>query len=114
MKPGEIYFADLYEAGVRPILIVSRESLNRGGYAVAVPLTSTHFERRRRLPTAVPFAAGQFGLLKDCVAQCEAVLTVEQSRIDTARGVVGVLDDQTMRDIVRAIGYVIESECEPA
>jgi hypothetical protein len=32
IKPGEIYLADLYEAGVRPILVVSRESLNRGGY----------------------------------------------------------------------------------
>jgi len=56
MKPGELYFADLYEAGVRPILIVSREPLNRGGYAVAVPLTSSHFERRSRLPNSSRFA----------------------------------------------------------
>jgi mRNA-degrading endonuclease toxin of MazEF toxin-antitoxin module len=39
MKPGELYYADLNEAGVRPVLIVSRESLNRGGYAVVLPLT---------------------------------------------------------------------------
>jgi mRNA-degrading endonuclease toxin of MazEF toxin-antitoxin module len=69
VKPGEIYMADLYEAGMRPVLIVSRESLNSGGYVVAVPMTSTHFDRRSRLRNCVPFRAGQFGLTKDCVAQ---------------------------------------------
>jgi mRNA-degrading endonuclease toxin of MazEF toxin-antitoxin module len=113
MKPGEIYLADLYEAGIRPILVVSRESLNRGGYVVAVPLTSAHFERRSRLPNTVPFKSGQFGLTTDCVAQCEAVLTVEQSQIDRAHGRIGTLDDIAMRNIVRAIGYVINSDCEP-
>ena len=114
MKPGEIYSADLYEAGVRPVLIVSRESMNRGGYVVAVPLTSTHFDRRSRLPNCVPFRSGEFGLSRDCVAQCEAILTVERSQIETAGGAIGVVDDQRMRDIVRAIGHVIDSECEPA
>ena len=114
MKPGEIYQADLYEAGIRPILIVSRESLNRGGYAVAVPLTSAHFERRRRLPNCVPFNSGQFGLTKDCVAQCEAVLTIDQSQIDHTQGPLGEVDETAMRNIILAIGFVIESECEPA
>src|SRR5437763_1708782 len=99
MKPGEIYLADLYEAGVRPILVISRESLNRGAYVVAVPLTSTHFDRRSRLPNSVPFRSGQFGLTKNCVAQCEAILTVEQSQIDGSRGPVGALDEPAMRDV---------------
>jgi mRNA-degrading endonuclease toxin of MazEF toxin-antitoxin module len=113
MKPGEIYLADLYEAGVRPILIVSRESLNRGGYVVAVPLTTAHFQRRRQLPNCVPFLAGQFGLTKDCVAQCEAILSVEQSQIDRGAGPIGLVDPEIMRDVIRAIGFTIESNCEP-
>jgi mRNA-degrading endonuclease toxin of MazEF toxin-antitoxin module len=113
MKPGQLYLADLYEAGSRPILIVSREPLNRGGYAVAVPLTSTHFERRSRLPNCVPFRAGQFGLSKDCVAQCEAILSVELAQIDMASPL-GEVDASSMRAVIRAIGFVIESECEPA
>jgi len=113
IRPGELYLADLYEAGVRPILIVSRESLNRGGYAVAVPLTSAHFDRRSRLPNCVPFNAGQFGLTKNCVAQCEAVLTIERSQIDAGGGPLGTLDDNSMRSVIRAIGYGIASECEP-
>lgn len=84
MKPGELYYADLYEAGVRPVLIISREPLNRGGYAVVVPITSSHFDRRSHLPNCVPFRAGQFGLTKDSVAQCEAILSIERSQIDAA------------------------------
>jgi len=113
MKPGEIYLADLYEAGVRPVLIVSRESLNRGGYAVAVPFTTSHFERRRRLPNCVTFQSGQSGLAKDCVAQCEAILTVDQSQFENGAGPIGAVDDAIMRDVIRAIGHVIESNCEP-
>jgi mRNA-degrading endonuclease toxin of MazEF toxin-antitoxin module len=112
VKPGEIYMADLYEAGMRPVLIVSRESLNSGGYVVAVPMTSTHFDRRSRLRNCVPFRAGQFGLTKDCVAQCEAVLTIEQAQID-AQGLLGAIDEDCMRDVIRAIGFVIQSDCEP-
>jgi mRNA-degrading endonuclease toxin of MazEF toxin-antitoxin module len=114
MNPGEIYFADLYEAGVRPIVVISRASLNRGGYVVAVPLTTAHFERRRSLPNCVPILAGEFGLAKDSVAQCEAILSVERSQIDLARGVIGTLNAETIRELIRAVGYVIESDCEPS
>jgi mRNA-degrading endonuclease toxin of MazEF toxin-antitoxin module len=114
MKPGELYYADLYEAGVRPVLIVSRESLNRGGYAVVLPLTSTQFDRRSRLPNCVAFSSGQFGLMKNCVAQCELILSIERAQIDATTGFIGHVDGATMRDVVRAIGYVIESNCEPA
>lgn len=112
MKPGDLYFADLYDAGMRPVLIVSRETLNRGGYAVAVPLTSSHFERRSRLPNCVPLRAGQFGLSSDCNVQCEAILSVEKSQIDQSAGFIGHVDAETLRDVIRAIGHVIEAECE--
>lgn len=114
MKPGELYYADLYEAGIRPVLIVSREPLNRGGYAVAVPLISSNFERRSKLPNCYPFHAGEFGLTRDCVAQCEAILSIERSQIDTARGYIGEIDEDRMRGVIKAIGYVLESECELA
>jgi len=113
MKAGQLHYADLYEAGVRPVLVVSREPLNRGGYAVVVPITSAHFERRSRLPNCVPLKAGQFGLTKDCVVQCEAVLTIERAQVQ-AGGPIGELDDMAVRQVIRAIGYVIESDCEPA
>jgi hypothetical protein len=78
-----------------------------------VPLTSSHFERRSRLPNCYPFRAGQFGLAMDCVAQCEAMLSIEHSQISTNDVMIGRLDEESLRGVIRAIGYVIESECEP-
>jgi len=56
---------------------------------------------------------GQFGLLTDCVAQCENILSIEKSQLDLASGPLGALDDLSLRDVIKSIGYVIESDCEP-
>lgn len=113
MEPGEVYFAEVGNSGPRPVIVVSRENLNRGGYVVVVPMTTSHFEHRRSRRNCVPFFAGQFGLTADCVAQCEGVSAIEISRLDSASGPLGVLDEAAFREVVRAIGYVIGSECEP-
>jgi hypothetical protein len=47
------------------------------------------------------------------VAQCENVLSIEKTRLDLSAGPVGILDEPAMRDVARAIGYVMESDCEP-
>jgi len=62
---------------------------------------------RRTLRNCVPFQAGRFGLTMGCVAQCENVL------FDEVTGPIGILDDVSMRDVINAIGYVVESDCEP-
>lgn len=113
IRPGEIYTADFDEAGPHPVIIVSREDLNRGRYAVAVVCTSARFALRSTRPNCVPFRAGQFGFTADCVAQCENILSVETTQLDSAAGPVGVLDDAALRDVIKAIGYVIDSDCEP-
>jgi hypothetical protein len=61
----------------------------------------------------VPFRGGEFGFTIDCVAQCENMLSIDQSQIDLAAGPRGVLDKAALRRVVKAIGYVIESNCEP-
>jgi mRNA-degrading endonuclease toxin of MazEF toxin-antitoxin module len=60
IRPGEVYIAEFEEAGPHPIIVVSRENLNRGRYAVAVVCTSARFAVRNTLPSCVPFHAGQF------------------------------------------------------
>lgn len=114
ISPGEIYMADFVEAGPHPVVVVSREELNRGHYSVVVPCTSARFYTRSQLPNCVPFRAGQFGLTVDCVAQCENVFSIEQSRLDLESGPIGVLDQSALRDVIKAIGYVFDSDCEPA
>jgi mRNA-degrading endonuclease toxin of MazEF toxin-antitoxin module len=111
MNPGEVYMADLGEATPHPVIIVSREELNRGDRAVAVLCTSQKFAVRSTLPHCVPFQAGQFGFTKDCVAQCENIFLVAKNSLDI--NPIGVLSDAALRDVIKAIGYVIEADCEP-
>jgi mRNA-degrading endonuclease toxin of MazEF toxin-antitoxin module len=113
IEPGEIYIADFAEAGPHPVIVVSRAELNRGRYALVVVCTSARFATRSRLPNCVPFQAGQFGFTADCVAQCENVLSIDKTQIDLDAGPIGVLDTRALRDVIKAIGYVIESDCEP-
>jgi len=113
IRPGEIYMAET-ESGLRPAVIVSREELNRGSYVVAVLITSTQFATRSALPHCVPFRSGEFGLTKDCVAQSESITYLPISDIDRGHGVIGVLDESRLRDVIRAIGNVMDSDCEPS
>jgi len=113
ISPGEIYFAAVDETGTRPVIVVSQESFNRGRFVCIVPCTSKKFQQRQNLPNCVPFLAGQFGFFVDSVAQCELIAAVEISDLDLAGGPVGVLDDITLRSVIKAIGHVLDSDCEP-
>jgi mRNA-degrading endonuclease toxin of MazEF toxin-antitoxin module len=113
MEPGEIYIADFPEAGPHPVIVVSRESLNRGHYALVVVCTSSRFAVRSQLPSCVPFQAGRFGFTVNCVAQCENILSIDKRQMDRSAGPIGALDERALRDVIKAIGFVIESDCEP-
>jgi mRNA-degrading endonuclease toxin of MazEF toxin-antitoxin module len=113
IRPGEVYYADFPQAGRHPVIVVSREDLNRGSYVLVVFCTSARFTTRSRLPNCVPFRAGQFGFTTDCVAQCENILSLAKPQLDLTAGPVGILDDASLRDVIKAIGHVLESDCEP-
>ena len=114
MEPGEIYLVDFPEAGPHPVIVVSREELNRGHYALVVVCTSARFAVRSQLASCVPFHAGQFGFTADCVAQCENILSIDKRQLDrVGAGRIGVLDEMAWREVVKAIGYVVGSDCEP-
>lgn len=108
IRRGEIYMADFGPAGPHPVIVTSRENLNRGRYALVVPCTSSRFAVRSKLANCVPFRAGEFGFTVDCVAQCENMLSIDQAQLKLVAGPTGVLDSVTLRNVVRAIGYVIE------
>ena len=113
MNPGEIYLADIPYVGTHPVVVVSREELNRGKKVIAVVLTSSKFGIRSQLPNCVPFRAGQFGLTVDCVAQCETIAPIPKDALDWQHGLIGVLSEEALRDVIRAIGQVIGASCEP-
>ncbi len=112
MQPGEVYMADFAEAGPHPVIILSRESLNRGRYILVVVCTSARFALRSGLPNCVPFRAGEFGFTVDCVAQCENVLSIDTAQLDLADGPRGVLDAAAHRKVIHALGYVLEADCK--
>jgi mRNA-degrading endonuclease toxin of MazEF toxin-antitoxin module len=114
LRPGEVYWADFPDVGRRPVAILSREELNRGKYVVAVQFTSAKIEVRRELPNCVAFRAGTFGLAKDCVAQAETIAVFDLANLDLKAGPIGVLDSHARRDLTRAVGYMMDAECEPA
>lgn len=112
IRPGEIYLAPIGGKD-RPVVVVSREELNRGDYAHIVPFTTQHLDERRDSPSCVFFRAGEFGLDKDCVAQADSLALFYIVELQTDSGPIGALDDEAMRDVIRAIGYVFGAECEP-
>jgi mRNA-degrading endonuclease toxin of MazEF toxin-antitoxin module len=110
---GETYLADFEQAGQHRVIVVLREALNRGKYALVVLCTSTHFAVRMNLANCVPFRAGEFGFTSDCVAQCENMLAISVSQLDLAAGPIATLDATALRSVVKAIGDVIDSDCDP-
>lgn len=107
-RQGEIYLLKGYN---RPVVVVSREELNRGKYILGIPTTSAQFESRRLRPSCVAFRRGEFGFTADCVAQAELLSAIPTSQVDSWRGPIGKLDSAALRNLVRAVGHVLESLC---
>jgi mRNA-degrading endonuclease toxin of MazEF toxin-antitoxin module len=110
IRPGEIYLADFEEMEPHPVLVVSREELNRGNWVAAVLIASKRFDERSKLPHCVPIRAGEFGLTMDCVAQGESLFSMRREDLGEH---LGTLDDERWRDLVRALGNMMGSDCEP-
>src|SRR5213594_2622913 len=112
-NPGEVYLSITDDGSRRPVIVLSREQLNRGDFVVVVPVTSARFEERSHLKNCVPFYKGQFGFTRDCVAQAEQVFAVRKIYLDFAAGPPEVLDAVSLRSLIRAVGYVIDADFEP-
>ncbi len=113
-QAGQIYWAsDDGDNDPHLVVVVSKEEFNRGDYLVVVTVTSNKYETRSKLPNCVPFRAGQFCFTSDCCAQAESIGAIEKHQVRIEDGPAGALDENRMRDLVRAIGYIIDAECKP-
>ena len=68
-------------------------------------------DERSRYPNCVHLPAGTAGLTTDSVVQCENVLAMEKDYLEATH--IGTVSAETMRDVIRAIGYVFDADCEP-
>jgi mRNA-degrading endonuclease toxin of MazEF toxin-antitoxin module len=110
IRPGAIYWPD-FDFGRHKVVVVSRDELNRGAKALVALVTSARFTFRSTLANCVPLRAGEFGMDRDCVVQCENVFP---AFIADLEGPIDALDDERLRDVIHAVGYVIDADCEPA
>ena len=94
MKRGDIYMADVSprsgseQSGVRPIVIVSHDGFNQteNWRTIIVVPVSTSLNQARRELTAVPLFEGEGGLLRDSVALCHQVTTIDKRKISEKLG----------------------------
>ena len=107
---GQIYFLPFGEGKRRPVVIVSRDSLNAGDSILIVPFTSQKLPERRQQAQCVFFEAGKYGLSEDCVAKTDEITRIPKSAIDWSRGVIGRLPNEEMLRIVRAVRYVMRDD----
>ena len=104
LRMGEIYWVDLgrpefefVQAGWHPALIIQN---NKGNYfgntIIVIPITS---KRKTYLPTHVKVKAGNFGLTRDSIFQCEGQRLVSKSQVGSY---IGQVDRKTMAKIANA------------
>lgn len=104
VKRGEIYYADLSpvigseQAGIRPILVVQNDVGNKfSPTIIGIAITS---RQKVKLPTHIEIEGTKYGLDKDSVILAEQIRTLDKKRL---REKVGMLDNETMEKVKRAI-----------
>ena len=92
VQRGEVYRANLHptegaeQDGVRPVLIVSRDAINRSSpVVIIVPLTDAA-NKTKVYPSHVRFKAGTAGLSMDSIAVCEQIRAISKTRLKQRLG----------------------------
>lgn len=103
-RAGEVWLADLYEGGSRPVVIVSRDELNQGGLALAVPITSARVAERRQYRNYVFLPRSTGGLRHDSLAVAHMVQPLRRELVIERWG---ALSDPLLREILVALAWAI-------
>jgi len=111
MRRGDIFDARLNptegseQAGVRPVVIVSRDSINKNSSViVVVPLTKAK-NVKRNYPNNVTIGKGEGGLTIESVLLGGQVRAISKSRLLRQRG---TLSTDIMRQVDRALRITLD------
>jgi mRNA interferase MazF len=114
---GSIYLVNLdpikgrEQAGRRPVLVVSVDSINRQPLVAAVVVGTNAANLRHNYPTNVRLTAAETGLPMDTVFFCFQIRSLDPSRfIDRRAGVpvpAGAVPAARMADVERAMRLVL-------
>lgn len=111
MIRGDVYWAVLdptegsEQAGTRPVIIVSRDALNRNSpIVVVVPLTDRK-NKGTLYPSHAEIKCGEGGVAMDSVALCEQVRSVSKGRL---KNQIGHLPAPRMADVITALKITLD------
>lgn len=94
---GDVFDADVAEAGRHPVVVVSRQTAIPVRSNVTVVLITSVV---RGHPAEVPLDAEQ-GLDRECVANCDEIHTLRKFRLTRRRGSVGLERMRAIEDGMR-------------
>ncbi len=107
---GDVYLADLNpsrgseQAGIRPVVLVQRDTLDRlTTTVVVIPLTSNL--RRARIPGTVVIPAGEGGLNQESVALCYQIVVIDRQRLMQK---IGTLSASYLLRLKEALEYTLQ------
>jgi mRNA interferase MazF len=89
---GDVYWAKLdpsegsEQAGTRPVIIVSRDAINRGSPVVVIVPVTSRSNKTHIYPSQVEIAIGVGGLRANSVALCEQVRAIAKTRLERQLG----------------------------
>ena len=103
---GDIYLADLNpsrgseQAGIRPVILVQRQNLDRFTRTVVVIPVTTNL-RRAQIPGTVLIAAGEGGLSQESVALCYQIVVIDRQRLQRQLGTLSTVYLQRLGEAIR-------------
>ena len=111
MKRGDIYDARLNptegseQAGTRPVIIVSRDAINKNSPVIVVVPVTKAANVKRQYPNNVVLRKGDGGLSVDSVALGGQVRAISKKRLLRQRG---TLSSETMQTVSRALRITLD------
>lgn len=107
---GDVYLADLNpsrgseQAGIRPVIIVQHNNIDRFSRTVVViPLTTNL--RRAKIPGTMIIPVGEGGLTQESVALCYQIVVIDKERLKQH---LGTLSSDYLRQLGDAIRYTLD------
>src|SRR5712692_445107 len=112
IRRGEIYFVNLNpvegreQAGNRPVLVLSRNAINRLPLVVTVAVGTKGANISRDYPTNVRVSPEESGLSMETVFLCFQVRSLDPKRFPQNRA--GKLSDEAMERVENAVRYSLD------
>jgi mRNA interferase MazF len=111
LRRGDVFEARLdpvegsEQAGVRPVIVVSRDAINEASPVVVVVPCTTWKPERRVYPSQIVLRAPDGGLRADSIALGEQVRAIAKTRL---RSRWGTLSPEALRKLERALAVTLD------